>query len=46
MGRFLNWKSHSRFERNSILLIIGIVIVVSIGGIIVIGAFFVLLFAC
>ena len=40
MGRFLSWKSHGKFERNSILLVIGIVIVVSIGGIVEIAPLF------
>jgi cytochrome c oxidase cbb3-type subunit 2 len=40
MKRFLSWKSHGRFERNSILLTIGVVIVVSIGGIVEIAPLF------
>ena len=40
MGRFLSWKSHGKLERNSILLVIGIAIVVSIGGIVEIAPLF------
>jgi cytochrome c oxidase cbb3-type subunit 2 len=36
----LTWKSHSRFERHSMLLVIGILIVVAIGGLIEITPLF------
>jgi cytochrome c oxidase cbb3-type subunit 2 len=35
-----SWKSHGRFERNSLLLLIGIVIVVAIGGLVEITPLF------
>src|SRR5687768_314853 len=36
----LSWKSHGKLERNSILLVIGIVVVVSIGGLVEIAPLF------
>ncbi len=36
----ITWKSHGRFERNSLLLLIGIVIVVAIGGLVEITPLF------
>ena len=34
------WKKHAKFERHSLLLVIGIVIVVSIGGLVEISPLF------
>ena len=34
------WKQHAKFERNSILLVIGILVVVSIGGLVEIAPLF------
>jgi len=40
MAKFFSWKQHGRLERNSIFLMIGIIIVVAIGGIVEITPLF------